>query len=163
MSTFVELDGWRARLRFSACHFIPNHPSCGYLHGHTFAVSIRLAGEVGEEFVIDFIDLKRAVRGICDELDHRVLIASNDSRLRIDVGERECEVVVRDAGKRYVLPREDVVLLPTKSVSSEALCAYIAERLAEHLAPMKNLTELSVRVDEGIGQGAGCTLRLNAP
>ena len=161
MSMFVELDGWRAKLRFSACHFIPDHPSCGCLHGHTFAVSIRLTGELENEFVVDFIELKTAVRSICDELDHRVLIASNDSRLKVEVGERECEVLMKAANKRYVLPREDVVLLPTSSVSSEALCTYIAEKLREHLSPMKNLSELSVRVDEGAGQGAGCTIMLD--
>jgi len=161
MSMFVELDGWRAKLRFSACHFIPGHPTCGCLHGHTFAVSVRLSGEPQDEFVIDFIELKGMVRSICDSLDHRILIAAQDPRLNITLGERECEVVVRDTKKRYVLPREDVVVLPLSSVSSEALCVYIANLLKERLSHMPNITEVLVRVDEGVGQGAGCTLRMD--
>ncbi|MGB9372190.1 MAG: 6-carboxytetrahydropterin synthase, partial [Halobacteriota archaeon] len=37
-SMWIELDGWQAKLRFSACHFIPDHPKCGRLHGHTYAM-----------------------------------------------------------------------------------------------------------------------------
>jgi 6-pyruvoyltetrahydropterin/6-carboxytetrahydropterin synthase len=155
---FIELDGWRGKLRFSSCHLIPGHPKCGRLHGHTYAVSVRLEGELENEFLIDFFELKEIVKKICDELDHRVLIAEKDPRLKIRDEEDGYSIVV--GKKRYLFPKEDVALLPINSVASEYLSRYIAERIASQLSGMKNLKRLHVRVDEGMGQGAGCTLEV---
>jgi len=155
---FIELDGWRGKLRFSACHFIPGHPKCGRLHGHTYAVSVRLEGELDNEFLMDFLELKEIVGDVCDELDHRILIASNDPRLSIRDNGESYSIEVEN--KHYVLPKEDVVLLPISSVAAEHLCTYIAERVAAKLRGRRNLRRIHVRVDEGLGQGAGCTLHL---
>jgi 6-pyruvoyltetrahydropterin/6-carboxytetrahydropterin synthase len=43
------------------------------------------------------------------------------------------ELEVRVCGRRYVFPREDVLLLPIDNVSAEALAAYLAERLVAAL------------------------------
>jgi len=68
---WIELDGWQAKLRFSACHFIPNHPKCGNLHGHTYAMSVKIVGQQIDNFVMDFEDLKRDIGEICEMLDHK--------------------------------------------------------------------------------------------
>lgn len=158
---FIEIDGWMAKLRFSACHFIPNHPKCGCLHGHTYAVSVRLEGEQIGEFIIDFEMVKGIVNRICDTLDHKVLIAEKDTRLRIDRNEG-VSIDIIDSKKRYLLPSEDVVFLPTKSLSSEDLCKYFTEAIANSLKSngAENIKKLHVRVDEGIGQGAGCDIEM---
>ncbi len=154
---FIEIDGWMAKLRFSACHFIPNHPKCGCLHGHTYAVSVRLEGEQIGEFIIDFEFVKNIVNRICDRLDHKVLIAEKDPRLRI-VKKDGVSIEIIESKKRYVLPLEDIMFLPTKSVSAEDLCKYFATEMAKGLKSngADNIKKLHVRVDEGIGQGAGC-------
>ncbi|MCZ7380528.1 MAG: 6-carboxytetrahydropterin synthase [Candidatus Methanoperedens sp.] len=154
---FIEIDGWMAKLRFSACHFIPNHPKCGCLHGHTYAVSVRLEGEQIGEFIIDFELVKNMVNGICDRLDHKVLIAEKDPRLRI-VKKDGVSIEIIESKKRYVLPIEDIMFLPTKSVSAEDLCKYFTTEMAKALKSngTDNIKKLHVRVDEGIGQGAGC-------
>lgn len=154
---FIEIDGWMAKLRFSACHFIPNHPKCGCLHGHTYAISVRLEGEQVGEFIIDFEMVKGIVNRICDSLDHRVLIAEKDRRLRI-VKDKEVSIEIIESKKRYVLPAEDVMLLPTSSVSAEDLCKYFTAEIAKALKSngADNIRKIQVRVDEGIGQGAGC-------
>lgn len=158
---FIEIDGWMAKLRFSACHFIPNHPKCGCLHGHTYAVSVRLEGEPRGEFIIDFELVKNMVNGICDRLDHKVLIAEKDPRLRI-VKNDGVSIEIIESKKRYVLPLEDIVFLPTKSVSAEDLCRYFTTEMAKGLKSngADNIKKLHVRVDEGIGQGAGCEYEL---
>ncbi|GFO96927.1 6-pyruvoyl tetrahydrobiopterin synthase [groundwater metagenome] len=156
---FIEIDGWMAKLRFSACHFIPNHPRCGCLHGHTYAISVRLEGEQVGEFIIDFEKVKRIVNEICDRLDHRVLIAENDPRLRIEK-KKEVSVEIIESNKRYVLPSEDVVFLPTTSVSAEDLCKYFTAGIAKALRGIDNIKKIHVRVDEGIGQGAGCEIEM---
>lgn len=152
---FIELDGWQAKLRFSACHFIPGHPKCGRLHGHTYAVSVRIEGEKSGEFIVDFEKVKDAVLDICEGLDHRVIIAANDTRLRIV--RRDGSVEILTGKKRYVLPEEDIAFLPVESVSAEDLCTYFAGRLMDAIAA-DNIRCIRVRVDEGIGQGAGCSL-----
>jgi len=154
---FIEIDGWMAKLRFSACHFIPNHPKCGCLHGHTYAVSVRIEGEQKGEFIIDFETVKGIVNRICDRLDHRVLIAEKDPRLQITKND-SVSIEIIESKKKYVLPLEDIMFLPTKSVSAEDLCKYFSLNLANALKPgnADNITKIHVRVDEGIGQGAGC-------
>jgi 6-pyruvoyltetrahydropterin/6-carboxytetrahydropterin synthase len=158
---FIEIDGWMAKLRFSACHFIPNHPKCGCLHGHTYAVSVKIEGDQEGEFIIDFETVKGIVNRICDRLDHRVLIAENDPRLMITKND-SVSIEIIESKKKYVLPFEDIMFLPTKSVSAEDLCKYFSLNLANALELYKadNITKIHVRVDEGIGQGAGCELEM---
>ncbi|MBE0522024.1 MAG: 6-pyruvoyl tetrahydropterin synthase family protein [Candidatus Methanoperedenaceae archaeon] len=158
---FIEVDGWMAKLRFSACHFIPNHPRCGCLHGHTYAVSVRVEGEQQGEFIIDFELLKNIVNRLCETLDHRVIIAENDPRLKIQKDDG-VTIEIAESNKRYVLPSEDIVFLPAASVSAEDLCKYFTENIAGVLRSkgVDNVTKLHVRVDEGIGQGAGYELEL---
>ncbi|MBU4075415.1 MAG: 6-pyruvoyl tetrahydropterin synthase family protein [Euryarchaeota archaeon] len=154
---FIEIDGWMAKLRFSACHFIPNHPKCGCLHGHTYAISVRIEGQQAGDFIIDFERVKGIVNELCDRLDHRVLIAEKDPRLRIEK-KKEVSVEIIESNKRYVLPSEDVVFLPTTSVSAEDLCKYFNSGIAKALRGVDNIKKIHVRVDEGIGQGAGCEI-----
>lgn len=157
MPVWIELDGWKSRLRFSACHLIPGHPTCGRLHGHTYAVSVRVEGEREDEFIVDFIELKDNIRGICDRMDHRVILARDDPRIVYEEHEAGYLIVeIVENEKIYIFPHEDVAMLPIDSVSAESLSEYIAHELAPTLP--NNATCLEVRVDEGVGQGAGYTL-----
>jgi 6-pyruvoyltetrahydropterin/6-carboxytetrahydropterin synthase len=118
---------------------------------------VRIEGEQIGEFIIDFELVKGIINGICDRLDHKVLVAEKDPRLRI-VKKDVVSIEIIESKKRYVLPLEDVVFLPTKSVSAEDLCRYFTTEMAIALKSngADNVTKLHVRVDEGIGQGAGC-------
>ena len=63
---------------FEAAHRLPNVPEghkCARLHGHSFAVTIHVAGEVGREtgWVLDFADLKAAFDPLYRILDHNYL------------------------------------------------------------------------------------------
>ncbi|CAD6492394.1 MAG: hypothetical protein DIAAKJNI_00293 [Candidatus Argoarchaeum ethanivorans] len=71
-------------------------------------------------------------------------------------------MVVLQSNKRYVFPVEDVILLPIPSVSAEDLCQYINSVIAEQLEDRDNIKSIMVQLDEGIGQGAGCTLDCKA-
>src|SRR5213593_930942 len=52
-------------------HFLPGHPKCGSLHGHTYKVEITIEGQVTAGMVVDFADLKEALRGVLAPYDHR--------------------------------------------------------------------------------------------
>ncbi len=156
---WIELDGWMAKLRFSACHLIPHHPKCGRLHGHTYAVNVRVHGKRTGEFIIDFELLKEMVAQICSRLDHHIIVAENDPRIRIT--KNEDSVVIDIGEKRYQLPIEDIAFIPIDSTSAESLCMYVAGELARMIETSDlDVSRLDVRIDEGIGQGAGCTLDL---
>jgi len=63
---------------FEAAHRLPNVPEghkCARLHGHSFTVVVHVEGEIGDDsgWVIDFADIKTALRPVHDRLDHHYL------------------------------------------------------------------------------------------
>ena len=63
---------------FEAAHRLPNVPEghkCSRLHGHSYRVTVHLAGEIDPKmgWVRDFGDIKTAFAPICDQLDHYYL------------------------------------------------------------------------------------------
>ena len=51
-------------------HLLPGHPKCGVPHGHTYNVEVSVEGPLRNGMVIDFDELKTALRGVLKELDH---------------------------------------------------------------------------------------------
>lgn len=148
----LEIDGEHAGIKFSACHFIAGHEKCGRLHGHSYVVSIKLHGSIGTHgMIMDFIPLKKALREISDDLDHRILIPANSKRITVDVGD---EITVKAEHKRYVFPAEDVVLLDTEESSAEELSRVFLLRLLEQVTFPENVSRLEVGIDEELGQSA---------
>ena len=73
MTYKITLD--RNTLRFAAAHFATFAAGCESLHGHNYAVSVEIEGDLTEDSsVLDFSEGKRIVRGICGELDHKLLL-----------------------------------------------------------------------------------------
>src|SRR5215212_10863484 len=74
-------------LVFASAHFITfaGH-QCEPLHGHNYRVSVRIEGPLDGEswYVIDFSVLKKIMRRLCDEIDHKVLLATRNPRLTIE-------------------------------------------------------------------------------
>ncbi len=63
---------------FEAAHRLPHVPpehKCARLHGHSFRVAVHVEGPVGEEsgWVMDFADIKEAMRPLLEVLDHTYL------------------------------------------------------------------------------------------
>jgi 6-pyruvoyltetrahydropterin/6-carboxytetrahydropterin synthase len=52
-------------------HFLPGHPKCGTLHGHTYRIEMTVEGKVENGMVIDFSDLKAKAREILAAYDHQ--------------------------------------------------------------------------------------------
>ena len=52
-------------------HFLPGHPKCGQLHGHTYKVEVVIEGEQKGGMVIDFNELKERTREVLRQYDHR--------------------------------------------------------------------------------------------
>jgi 6-pyruvoyltetrahydropterin/6-carboxytetrahydropterin synthase len=63
---------------FEAAHRLPRVPAdhkCSRLHGHSFRVTVHIAGDVDPAtgWVLDFAEISGAVAPIVDRLDHRYL------------------------------------------------------------------------------------------
>lgn len=63
---------------FEAAHHLPTFPEdhkCRRLHGHSFRVEVRIAGDVDERkgYLVDYGDIKAACEPIRLDLDHRYL------------------------------------------------------------------------------------------
>jgi len=87
-------------LVFASAHFITfaGH-RCEGLHGHNYRARVTIEGALDEEswFVFDFVQLKRLMRGLCDELGATGLVIHDV------VGGAETPVVATK--RRYKIPR----------------------------------------------------------
>lgn len=148
----IEINGEYSGIKFSASHFIPGHDKCGRLHGHSYTLHLVLYGEKADDgMVMDFVELKKALRKIVDELDHRVLLPMHSKNVSIKKG-REVEVMV--GPKRYVFPNEDVAILDVSQTSAEELAEFIIIRLLKLLELPPNVSIVEVGLDEERGQTA---------
>ncbi len=148
----VKVDGWRSHIVFSSAHFIPDYERCGRLHGHSYAIHAVVEGEADEMgIVIDFGELKRAMKKIADEIDHHMIVPEKGE---IEISRNNGEVEIIFGKKRYVFPEEDCIILPIDSSSAESLASYVLERIIEEMKMPENVREIEVGVDEGYGQGA---------
>ncbi len=153
----LRIDGWSVGARFSVSHFIPFHHKCGRLHGHTYSVGCVFKGDVTTEddMVMDFIAVKGALRELCDELDHHVLVPTRNDHSTVEV--EGDEVRVETHGKRYVFPREDVKLLPITATTAERLAEWFMDRLLDQIDLPPGITRVELGIEEGQGQAAWTT------
>ncbi|MGD0057235.1 MAG: 6-pyruvoyl tetrahydropterin synthase family protein [Methanomassiliicoccales archaeon] len=148
----LEIDGTEAGIRFSACHFITEHAKCGRLHGHVYGLRLVLHGEKGVNgMIMDFIELKKVMRKIVDDFDHRVLLPGNCPRVVLSVGD---EIVAKVGKKRYVFPAEDVVILDIEEASAEEVARVMLARILEEVRFPGNVTKVEVGLEEERGQSA---------
>lgn len=147
----LEINGWASKITFSATHIIPMHAKCGRLHGHDYAINARIEGDIGRDGVImDFISVKEFLRGIAQELDHRVLIPAKDPGVKFS-GEY---VEYRIGDKDLRLPRCDCIMLDIDVASAETLAEFVLRRMLAKVKFPANVKRIEIGVDEGRGQGA---------
>ena len=111
-------------LVFASAHFITfRGHQCESLHGHNYRVGVAVEGAVDAEclFVLDFSVLKRIVRKLVDEIDHKVLLPTRNPKLAFR--ETGGSLAVDYFGEpTYVFPRSDCALLPIPNTASGSAC-----------------------------------------
>jgi 6-pyruvoyltetrahydropterin/6-carboxytetrahydropterin synthase len=153
MNSYVTIDGWRANIRFSSAHIIPEYKKCGRLHGHTYAVHAKIKGKLDKKgIILDFSLLKETLKEIVNELDHKILIPNESKILKIEKEKEKVTIFILE--KHYIFPVDDCVFLPLSSTSAENLAGYILEKLYSKVSLIKNIDSIEIGVDEGYGQGA---------
>lgn len=160
MSSYIEIDGWRSNIRFSSAHIIPEYEKCGRLHGHSYAVHVKINGEPDNKgIILDFSIIKDNLRKIVNELDHKILIPEKNNVVKINKDKNSVKVTT--LGKEYVFPLSDCVFLPIDSTSAENLAEYILEKILKKISLPKNVDFIEIGVDEGYGQGARFSKNIN--
>ncbi len=150
------------QLRFAAAHFTTFGGKCEPLHGHNYAVAVQLEGELTpDSWLFDFVELRRVVAGLCQELDHAFLLPTDNDSLAI--AHSDGHYTITCDNRRYVIPEAEVRALPIDNSTAERLSEWLAHRLAEELGArgVTNLSSLTVMVEEAPGQSASFTLNLS--
>jgi 6-pyruvoyltetrahydropterin/6-carboxytetrahydropterin synthase len=151
-----------AQLKFAAAHFTTFGGECEPLHGHNYAVAAQLEGELTpDSWLFDFVELRRIVAGLCQELDHAFLLPTDNDDLAIAHSDGHYTITFDD--RRYVIPEAEVRALPIDNSTAERLSEWLAHRLAEELGARgaTNVSSLAVTVEEAPGQSASFTLTLS--
>ena len=145
-------------LVFASAHFITfaGH-RCEGLHGHNYRASVVIEGELNEDawFVFDFVELKKIMKRLCDEIDHLVLLPLESDRVGVVVEEDIVQVSV-DGKPRYAFPRRDCSLLPIPNTTVEMLAKLLTDRLKTAIGAeaLPALTAIEMEVEENFGQVA---------
>jgi 6-pyruvoyltetrahydropterin/6-carboxytetrahydropterin synthase len=145
-------------LVFASAHFITfRGHQCETLHGHNYRVGVAVEGALDDEafFVLDFSVLKQIARRFVDEIDHTVLLPTENPKLAYhEDGDR---VRVDYFGEpAYAFPRRDCALLPIQNSTAELLAQYLGTRVRAELirSGYAHLTLLELEVEENYGQSA---------
>lgn len=143
---------------FASAHFITYEGhKCETLHGHNYRAGITIEGDIDPEswYVYDFVRIKKMMRRLCDEIDHRVLLPLENPKLTIEADEQTVRVAYQSV-PRYLFPRRDCALLPIPNTTVEMLARYLVGRVRDelHEAGATGLRSLEIEVEENFGQSA---------
>jgi 6-pyruvoyltetrahydropterin/6-carboxytetrahydropterin synthase len=143
-------------LVFCSGHFISYEGDrCERLHGHNYRAAVEVEGDLDENhYVFDFIALKNRTKAIIDDLDHRMMLATENAHICVEAGPKSVHVRYRD--REWLFPRDDCVLLPVENTTAELLARYVGQRLLADLRQHHGYRPaiLRVEVEENIGQSA---------
>ncbi len=150
----IEVD--KDYLKFSAAHFLifPDG-TAERLHGHNYKVYVTVESALDAHgLVVNFKEIKPLVRQLVDELDEHLLIPGQHPELRatpVDGGALE----IRYRERRYLIPAEEVIVLPIGNSSAENLAAWVGREIVRRMAqrwPGMRPARLTVAVEETPGQ-----------
>ncbi|NHJ84836.1 MAG: 6-carboxytetrahydropterin synthase [Asgard group archaeon] len=141
--------------KFAAAHFVLGETGCERLHGHNYLVEVQVFGEQDEKknLVIDFLELKPFVRQFVEELDHKILLPTNNPNLLIENKQHELFVKFVPKNKHYIFPDQDVCLLDINNTTVEEFARLLADKLKPLFMKYDNVAAIEVGVFEYKGQG----------
>jgi 6-pyruvoyltetrahydropterin/6-carboxytetrahydropterin synthase len=161
MPEHFEIRIRKEALKFAAAHMtVFPDGSKEALHGHQYqpTLTIRVKDSSFKK-MLAFSRFKQAMKKIALLWDEKVLLATENPhyrRLKQTKDSFEFEL----CKKRYVLPRDEIVLLKTDNVTCERLAHAYFEFLKAELESLfadKNILSVSVYIEESPGQGAAFT------
>lgn len=140
----VEVSG----IDFAAAHFVSEGGKCECLHGHNYQVAVLVEGKLDSHgMVVDFRVLKKILRQLCQEWDHRVLLPTRSKLIVVE--RKENQFHVETPGGVYSFPVSDVVLLEVSETTAEEMGRILCRSLGKTLkSQFPNISRLSVTLAE---------------
>lgn len=130
MLSIVEIG--RGEFGFSAAHAGLHDGEFEPLHGHSFQVILRLSGTPADNgMLIDFGEVKAALREAIAPLRRRTMMPGRAPEVLITSESNTVSIVA--GRKRYILPAEDVVVVPLVNTTTEAIADYLLDRALPYL------------------------------
>jgi 6-pyruvoyltetrahydropterin/6-carboxytetrahydropterin synthase len=158
MEHHLQIDGWRSNIRFSACHMLLRHDKCSRLHGHSYAIHLKVSGDLDENHMLaDFGKVKSLLRKFASELDHKIIIPTMNPDIVLKEDLDTESITVDMLGKIYMFPLCDIIKVPIPTTTVEELSKYILKQFIEEADIPNGVKEVSIGIDEGWGQGAWST------
>ncbi|GHT27147.1 6-pyruvoyl tetrahydrobiopterin synthase [Planctomycetales bacterium] len=152
-------------LYFSSSHFITfgEPEKVEALHGHNFRVKAEVSGPLNEQsYVIDFIVAFDALKNICEQLTHKVLIPKDHRYIKLKTENGITKVSIPPL--QWAFPEYDTFLLPVKNTTTEAIAEHIAITFRQMLEDGKAFNypsskySITVYLEESPGMWAVCRI-----
>jgi 6-pyruvoyltetrahydropterin/6-carboxytetrahydropterin synthase len=162
--SLYRIEITRELFKFSCAHMtVFPDGSKERLHGHNYFVGVAVdLDDISFARMVPFAPIKDATAALCRSWKGHLLLAEHNPHFEI-LRDNDGELEFRLCGQRYLLPRQDALLLPIDNVAVEPLSAHIADLLIEQLGDTlrgDQVRGLEVRVTESPGQGAVCYRQL---
>ncbi len=157
---------YEIRIRKDALKFASSHMTVfsdgtkEALHGHHYQPTVTIQfQDASFKKMIPFSTVKIGMKKIAALWDEKVLLALDNPYFKIIKQSKE-SIEFTLCKKKYLLPKDEVVLLKTDNITCEALAEAYYEFLEMELDlfEIKNITSVSVFVEESPGQGAAFTV-----
>ncbi len=151
---FIEVE--KDYLKFSAAHFLifPDG-TAERLHGHNYKVFVQVHTDLNEHgLVLNFREIKPLIKELVDTLDEHLLIPGEHPVLTCENFDGD-SFEIRYQERRYLIPTDDVIVLPITNTSAENLAGYLGRKLHEMIGrrwPDVRIQRLVMGVEETQGQ-----------
>ncbi|MES3039350.1 MAG: 6-carboxytetrahydropterin synthase [Bdellovibrionota bacterium] len=147
----------KENFKFSSGHFlIFDDQRAERLHGHNYQVKVEITippekNLMDQGYFVDFNVFKKYIKDRLDQWDEFVLLPKNHKDMKFREEGPSLHINFRD--RYYVLPKNEVVLLPVINTSVEQLSRILAEDFYQAFKLYK-VTKVLVSVEETKGQAA---------
>ncbi len=135
---------------FDYSHILPWTKKCSVLHGHTSSVIIELIGQSKRGMIVDFGDVKRIVKEVLSQMDHKLFISKE---YIVEEDNRSCRIKFDGPNGEFDLkvPKGSTFLM-----ESEATIENLADSVLKLLAPKmpKQVQGIGVYIYEGLNKGS---------
>ena len=112
-------------------------------------------------YVVDFGEVKKAMRRICHELDEHFLLPSRNPYLKVAIGARGNVEIEANDGSHFSFPEKDVIVLPICNVSVEELAQHICHRFVAAVTAQELRRHSIVAVTVGVAETANQEARFS--
>ena len=166
MPEHVEIRIRKEALKFAAAHMtVFPDGSKEAIHGHQYQPTLTVGiKDASFENMLPFSEFKAAMKKISALWDEKLLIATENPHYQ-KVRQTKTSLEFLLCKKRYVIPRDEVVMLKIDNVTCERLAHAYFEFLNSELELIfldQNILYVSIYIEESPGQGAAYTYAKDA-